>query len=78
MLTFNSKIVTILAIGLIAYMFYEYKRQEPVNSAFNDISKLSDKSASYVIDLTKDAKDFSWYDRVIMYFFNDRIKKEGQ
>ena len=57
-------------------MFYEYKQKEPINNAFDDISKLSDKSAAYVIDLTKDAKDYSWYERMLIYFFKDKIKKE--
>lgn len=74
--SFNSRIVTLLAIALIVYMFIEYKQKEPINSAFDDVSKLSDKSAPYVIDLTKDAREFSWYEKMLMYFFKDRIKKE--
>lgn len=73
--SFNSKIITMVAIGLIAYMAYKYKQGEPINTAFDGVKNLSEKSASYIMDFTKDPKDFSWYEKALMYVFHDKIKE---
>ncbi len=71
MLNFNSKIVTIGALILILFLIYNsLKSYKPsVNVNYNN------NPAQYSVDIDANRNNFTWYEKVILYFSRDKVKR---